>query len=410
MTPKTILIQCLTIPSKSIKLSKHPGTTYRGTFLRPVWQSSLQRPLGRKIMRLPVRFVAISSSVTLLVACAMIPRVAVAQITVQQYQDQLHETWRHTMHHMPAPQEGCYHASFPSTEWEKVECAAPPAYKSASPNRRTQTLGNGADYVAQAPSGHTFTSVTGSFPTVTGVTSEKGVNVPFGSGESDGITGANQYTLQVNTNIVNTAACASYKGCYAWQQYVISTDTPVSLTSSQLTKKTEVFIEYWLINYGASTRATCPKGFINGGADSTGVDCVQNTPAVVIYNGQLPATQLASLALTGTAAANGTDKAVATYGTEAYTASVADSLTDISSKWTQAEFNVVGNAGGSEAQFNKGSSLTVKVAVTDGSTTAPTCLAPSSEAGTTGETNNLSAKSCTGTGGSAPYIEFTESY
>jgi hypothetical protein len=363
-------------------------------------------------MQSPLRSVVLSSAATLLVASALLPRIAAAQTapaTVQQYQDQLHEEWRHTMHHTPAPQEGCYHASFPSTEWEKVTCVAPPAYQSARPNLRTDTVGNGYDYVAQAPSGHTFSSVMGSFPTVSGVTSEKGANVPFGSGESDGITGTNQYTLQINTNIVNTAACAGYTGCYAWQQYVISTDTPVSLTSSALSGKTEVFIEYWLINYGSSRRASCPKGFLNAGADTKGVDCVQNTPAVVVYNGLLPATQLASLALSGTAAAGGTDTATATYDTEAYTASVADSYTDISSKWTQAEFNVVGNAGGSRADFNKGASLTVKIAVTDGSTTAPTCVSPSSYDGTTGETNNLTLGSCTATGGSTPYIQFTES-
>lgn len=354
------------------------------------------------------RSIVLFSSATLLIASALTAAAQSVPPTGAQYEEQLHSTWRQTMHHMAAPQQGCYHASFPSTEWEKVDCAAPPAYQSARPNLR-QTVGNGYDYVAQAPSGHTFSSVVGSFPTVTDVTSEKGANVPFGNGESSGITGTNQYTLQVNTNIVNTAACAGYSGCYAWQQYVISTDTPVSLTSNQLSGKTEVFIEYWLINYGSSTRASCPSGFLNAGADSTGVDCVQNTPATVVYNGQLPATQLASLQLSGTAAAGGTDRATATYGTEAYTASVADSYTDISSKWTQAEFNVVGNAGGSRADFNKGASLTVKVAVTDGSTTAPSCVSPSSYDGTTGETNNLTLKSCSATGGSTPYIEFTES-
>jgi hypothetical protein len=351
------------------------------------------------------------SSALMLFGVAGLPQIAAAQagpLTVQQYQEELHQQWRETMHHMPAPEAGCYHAEYPSTSWQQMECAAPPAYMSARPNR-TQTLGNGYDYVAQAPSGHTFSSVTGSFPTVTGVTSEKTVNVPFGSGESSGITGTNEYTLQVNTNIVNTAACKTYTKCYAWQQYVISTNTPVSLTSSQLSGKTEVFIEYWLINYGGSTRASCPSGFLNAGADSSGVDCVQNTPATVVYNGQLPITQLASLQLSGTATAGGTDKAVATYGTSAYTASVADSYTDIASKWTQAEFNVVGNAGGAQAQFNKGSKLTVKVAVVDGVTTAPTCIAPSSYDGTTGETNNLTGGTCTATSASTPYITFTES-
>ncbi len=359
-----------------------------------------------------MRSVVLFSSVPVLLASTLFPRSLAGQSgrpIAESYQEQLHREWRQVMHQAPAPQQGCYHASFPSTAWEKVTCAAAPAYRSARPNVHTQVVGNGYDYVAQAPAGHTFSSVVGSFPTVRGVTSEKGANVRFGSGESSGIIGTNQYTLQVNTNIVNTAACAGYSGCYAWQQYVISTDTPVSLTSSRLSGTTEVFIEYWLINYGGSTSASCPSGFINGGADTSGVDCVQNTPATVVYNGQLPATQLASLQLSGTATPDGSDRATATYGTEAYTASVADSYTDISSKWTQAEFNVVGNAGGSRADFNKGASLTVKVAVTDGSTTAPSCVSPSSYDGTTGETNNLTLGSCSTAGGAAPYIVFTES-
>lgn len=326
-------------------------------------------------------------------------------------ENQAHEVWREIMHNTTAPENGCFHASYPNTQWEKVECAAPPAYRSALPKRtdRQETVGNAFDYVAQAPSGHIISVAAGSFPTVSGVTSEKGVGVPaFGDG---GILGTNEYTLQVNTNIVHTAACGSFTNCFAWQQYVISTNTPVSLTSSKLTGKTEVFIEYWLIDYGSNTRATCPSGFINGGADEEGpgVDCVQNTPAVVVYNGQLPITNLASLQLSGSASTGGTDKATATYGTEAFTATVADSFTDISSAWTQAEFNVFGNAGGSEAKFNTGVSLTAKVALTDGSTSAPTCISPSSDDGTTGETNNLTLGSCTTTSGSTPSIQFVES-
>lgn len=362
-------------------------------------------------MRSFLRFTVLVSSTTLLIVSSL-PRIAAAQsapFSYEQYLEQQHEAWRQTMHHTPAPQEGCYHASYPRTAWERVDCVAPPAYRSARPDLRTQTVGNGYDYVAQAPSGQTFSSVTGSFPAISDVTSEKGANVRFGNGESDGITGTNQYTLQVNTNIVNTAACDGYTGCYAWQQYVISTDTPVSLTSDALSGQTEVFIEYWLINYGSSRKASCPSGFLNAGPDSRGVDCVQNTPATVIYDGQLPVTQLAGLELSASATANGIDKATATYDTDAYIASVADSYTDIASKWTQAEFNVVGNAGGSRAYFNSGASLTVKIAVTDGSTTAPTCVSPSSYDGTTGETNNLTLGSCSAVGGAAPYITFEES-
>jgi hypothetical protein len=231
----------------------------------------------------------------------------------------------------------------------------------------------------------------------------------FGDG---GILGANEYTLQVNTNFAHTAACGIYTSCKAWVQYVLSTNTPVSLTSSKLTGNTEVFIEYWLIDYGSTTRATCPTGFIKGGSDSAGpgVDCVQNTAATLVATGQIPITSLASLTLSGSAQAGGSDAATVTYGSQAYTASVTDSYTDIASGWNQAEFNVVGNAGGSRADFNSGTSITVKLAVADGSTVAPTCLAPSKVAGTTGETNNLVAGTCSAAGGASPYIQFTESH
>jgi len=252
-----------------------------------------------------------------------------------------------------------------------------------------------------------------------GITSETGVGVPaYGDG---GILGANEYTLQVNTNIAHTAACGSYSSCLAWQQYVMSTNTPVSVSSSSLTNKTEVFIEYWLFDYGVDTgngANICPSGFFDDGPDvvvpgGTGDDCVQNTPAAPIYTGQLPITDLAGLTLSGSATANGTDEATVTYGGNAYKATVPDSDTDIANIWNQAEFNVVGNAGGSEAQFNSGTVIFVRTAVTDGSSSPPTCVF---NGGTTGESNNLnfvpstSSPVCCTYGGTDPSIEFMEVY
>ncbi len=332
---------------------------------------------------------------------------------VDQAEAQAREAWRETIHQISAPAEGCFHASYPSTQWEEVKCAPAPGYRSALPKpaNREQTVGNGYDYVLQAPSGHLLRLATGTFPKVTGVTSEQSVGVPaFGDG---GILGPNEYTLQVNTNFYNSAACDGYTGCLAWQQYVMSTNTPVSLTSNQLTDKTEVFIEYWLINYGVDDGSNiCPRGFLDGGADAVGPgdDCVQNSKATVIANGQLPITDLASLKFSGSTMSGGSDAATVTYATEAYTATVSDSLTDISSGWTQAEFNVFGNAGGSRADFNTGSSVTVKLVVSDGTTSAPTCVPPSDDDGTTGETNNLTLGKCTATGGVSHYIEFTETH
>ena len=159
-------------------------------------------------MYMPLRFTPVLPSAALLAALALLPGGLAAQIELpaaEQYQEQMHAAWRQTMHRTPSPQGGCFHATYPGTDWEKVECAAPPVYQSARPRLRTPTTGNGYDYVAQASSGHTFSSVVGSFPAVKDVTSEKGANVPFGDGESSGITGANQYTLQVNTNITAVA-------------------------------------------------------------------------------------------------------------------------------------------------------------------------------------------------------------
>lgn len=363
-----------------------------------------------KIQTLSMIQIAIVASLVTIPALTLSSAAQARDEAVDQAEAQAREAWRAIIHQVSAPGAGCFHASYPSTRWEEVECAAAPGFRSALPAKREQTVGNGSDFVVQAPSGHLLSSALGSFPTVTGVTSEKSVGVAaFGDG---GILGTNEYTLQVNTNFFHSAACSTFTNCIAWQQYVMSTNTPVSLTSSSLTDKTEVFIEYWLIDYGVHNGSDiCPTGFIDGGEDAEGPgdDCVQNTAATVVASGQLPITDLSSLKLSGSATAGGTDAATVTFGTEAFTATVSDSLTDIASGWSQAEFNVLGNAGGSRADFNTPVSLTVEIAVTDGSTTAPTCVPPSSEDGTTGETNNLTLGSCTATGGSAPFIEFVES-
>ncbi len=334
--------------------------------------------------------------------------------------------WRENVRQFAPQGEGCYHASYPNLKWDKVACGPVSGYRSSRPDlarligaqalRGTsqQVVGNGSDYAVQAPAGALISAAVGSFPSVSGVSSEKGANVPFGSGESDGITGANQYTLQLNTNLYQgSAACNGYSGCYAWQQYILVSDD-VNASGTALTGTSDVFIQTWLINYGRDVDGgntnICPSGYTDAGPDQTGDDCYRNSPSVVVAR-QLPITSLASLKLAGSATANGTDTATVTYGTQAYSSSVKDNVSDIASGWTQAEFNVVGNAGGSRADFNSGASLTVNVAVSDGSTAAPKCIGPSN-GGTTGETNNLTLGKCTasaGSGSTSPSIQFTES-
>lgn len=95
-----------------------------------------------------------------------------------------------------------------------------------------------------------------------------------------------------------------------------------------------------------------------------------------------------------------------TYGSEAHSSRFPDFVLNISSVWNKAEFNVVGNGGGSRADFNAGSSITAVLYLVDESNFAPTCVP---DDGTAGESNNLNLGPCKTSGGANPYIQFTES-
>jgi hypothetical protein len=347
---------------------------------------------------------------------------------------QAREAWAKTLHHTHAPKIGCFRAAYPSIEWQEVQCAPPNGWRSG-PHRRKNEKATGkdvfgpglippnSDMVVQAPSGHLLNTVVGSFPWTEDVAMET---------DSAGIDpGPNEYTLQLNTNDNYTNACGSSHSCVAWVQFVMSTNAPVSLTETctttcPSTNSTQVFVEYWLLNYGADAGSgkwvdgegwepnICPSGFTDYGPDQlggAGDDCIQNSPAHTIASGQLSITNLSGLKLSGSATSGGNDEATVTYNGVGYNATVADSTTDIASIWNQAEFNVLGNAGGSEAVFNTGAAVIAKLEVTDGSSSAPSCV---SNGGTTGETNNLNfftsggSPLCCAYGGSHPNIEFLE--
>jgi hypothetical protein len=266
----------------------------------------------------------------------------------------------------------------------------------------------------------------GSFPSVDGVTNEIGVSEYNINGVPQGITGANEYTLQLNTNEAHSAACGSSSKCTAWQQYVMATN--VFLPNGNLSNQTEVFIEDWLFNYGVDVdngaTNVCPTGFTDAGANKTGPgdNCQLNSMAAPVdwnasgtATGQMPITDLTDpdLGLSGSASLNATDWATLTYDGQAYSASAWDTNTDIASVWNETEFNVVGNYGGAEAQFNDGTAITVKIAFTDTSTNLPECAVNS---GTTGESNNLNfvpstaSPQCCQFGGDDASIQFMEVY
>jgi hypothetical protein len=281
----------------------------------------------------------------------------------------MQENWRETIARTSVPHEGCFEAEYPNAVWVEATCTvAPDKVYVPRGHSGVQTVGNGADYAATVT--NLMSAAVGTFPTVTGVTSEK-----------DG--SSNVYSIQLNSNFMSTAACNGHSGCLAWEQFVYSSS------------ETSAFMQYWLIDYGNS----CPSGW-----NSYDGSCYKNSAAVTVP--KEPITSLSTLKLSGTAVSGGNDTLVFTAGTKAYSTTGKDSVTDLATAWNQSEFNIIGDGGGSKATFNKGSKVTVKVAVTHGSTAAPTCAA---NAGTTGETNNLTLGSCSGVSGSTPYIQFTES-
>jgi hypothetical protein len=284
------------------------------------------------------------------------------------------EIWREAISRTQVPAEGCFEASYPSLTWSRVECTVAPnvPYRPRS-GRISPNAGDGTDYAAEVTSGLINTTV-GSFPTDTGVKKETG------------LLGANDYSLQLNSNFMNTATCKGASApakCLDWEQFVYSSGYKVA------------FMQYWLINWNN----TCPSGWF-----SAGTDCYTNSNGVTVAKEAV--TKLKTLKLSGAAKKGGIDTLVMTVGTKAYSTTGADSVVYLATAWKESEFNIIGDGDGSEATFNTGSSVTVNIAVTNGKTAAPKCA---SDSGTTAETNNLNLGSCAGTGGATPYIEFTES-
>lgn len=309
----------------------------------------------------------LAANLSVLVAASAAPAAAASSGT-----ERLQEAWQDTIIKTPAPDRGCFTASYPVLAWQKVACGvAPNIPLIPRTGRSSRTVGDGNDDVAVVTG--LISQTVGTFPTTKGLKTETG----------DG--SANQYTLQINSQFFASPACSGAKdpqSCLGWEQFVYFTGYGV-------------FMQYWLINYNT----TCPKGYF-----TLSPDCYKNSSMVSAPT--IPIKQLKTLKLSGSAVANGIDTVTFTTKTKAYTTTGEDSVVDLAAYWNQSEWNVFGPGGGSEATFNKGTTITVNIALTDGSTTAPTC---ESGVGYTGETNNLNLGSCVAAGGSTPSVKFTES-
>jgi|GEM_PF-1084187 len=305
--------------------------------------------------------------------------------------DHERETWRKAMVRTPLPKKGCFQVSYPNKEWKEIACSNAKVVPPQLPRRgnHNPTVGAGSGDWAAVSAG-TITTAEGSFLSTNGVTSE-----------SDGTYGANQFSLQMNTsffqNTTTTSLCSGATTpslCQGWVQFVIQQFPPPYCAACGA-------IWYFLVNYGTGT---CPSGWTS---DLVG-DCYQRSSLMPLTAATI--LNLGLMTVTGQAS-GGTDTAIIYNGSGTLTATNSDSLLDLEASWNTVEFNVFGSGGGSVANFNANSTIDVEIAITDGTTNAPTC----SNQSFTAETNNLNLANVTGSSAlvccaypGSPRIEFME--
>jgi len=237
----------------------------------------------------------------------------------------------------------------------------------------------------------TISIATGLFPSVS-INGEQSV----GGSTSGAIDGWNEYSLQINTNPdATTAACKKHVGCTVWQQFTYLTD---GLGKG----KAAVTMQYWLLNFGSKN---CPSHWHSTTVGSE-LDCVRNSKSIEAPN--IPPSALGASAVVLSAVATPGGDAVTLFdGLQLWTVGAKDTMLDISSVWNEAEFNIFGDAGDSQAQFDGDASVTVLLSYTDGTSMPPFCLLNQS---VTGETNNLIPLplSCEVGTNQLPFMQFTE--
>jgi len=183
--------------------------------------------------------------------------------------------WRASMSRVPLPKNGCFKASYPSTEWLDVPCTTPPSY----PLQRTHVGGTSPDTVGGGGTNDFAALVSGlilaaegSFISVTpGITEMGNTYSPPNCAVPTGTNVANAFTLQLNTNTFASTAskklCSSGSTksiCKGWQQFTFDNNAG------------QAYIQYWLENYG-TTGTACPTNWYPSSSDSNEVDCYTNS-------------------------------------------------------------------------------------------------------------------------------------
>jgi hypothetical protein len=286
--------------------------------------------------------------------------------------------WRKELLAVPRPTRGCYTAIYPERQWREVPCKTPPNKlylpRGGGLTRLDTVGGAGPDFTAVV-TGH-ITEAEGSFDSVTGVTATPA------------------YSLQLNTDFFSTSTCTGSPNpaCKGWEQFIY-------------TSSGGGFIQYWLIDYGppgtmcpmprgaacvagfSSTDGWCPQTLNWGTPPTPRIFCVVNSVGASTAPAT-PATSLGQLRVSAAASGVGgaaNDAITVTVAGTPYGANGNNYFPDLGTQWQQAEFNVFGDGGGSQAVFNSGASATVRIEVASGTNLGPGCVLGSF----TAESNNM---------------------
>jgi hypothetical protein len=274
------------------------------------------------------------------------------------------EAWRLQMAHAPRNKGSCYTATYPDTTWKEVPCKAAPKHVfPPRPGAHSDTVGDGTtDYVANPP--NPITLAEGSFDTVAAS------SVQTEMAGSGGVDGPNMFSLQLNSEYFPTSVCTAALGpkCRGWVQFVYD-------NSEQ-----DAYVQYWLLNYDFTPfTASCPGTWIPYDGY-----CYQSAAtSATSFSAPATAADLADMSDTG----SGAGVTVTWFGATPTAISAPDTgiIPDLASNWSDAEFNVFGDGGGSQAVFTGTTNITVRTQVDTGVNVLPSCVLASY----TGETNNL---------------------
>jgi len=269
------------------------------------------------------------------------------------------EQWRRTMKQLSTPGAGCFKATYPKIEWKQMqETKAPAPPLSPSHRINSDNIGFRDDWSVKVKG--LLSSVTGSFDSVSGVTSVTDYHRQ------------NDFELQLNSQSFDSPPICHGSDCQGWQQFLYSSNYPCRFYKGG---NGCLYIQYSLSGYSEP----CPKEW----AAVSENQCIKNSKTCLIPPQTIA--RLADMSLTGVANADG-DEAILSIGKTLYTMKASDNSLDLDNYWKAAQFNIFGNGGGSLATFNPGSTITVRVTVDSGTMTDTLTYEKN---GYTAEANNL---------------------